>query len=277
MPNKFPDGHFYSPIVNVNYLVQSQARIWPEKPEILGVDFNDASHLEWLLEILPKYMNDYDLYPLEAKGEQDFYIQNTIFSWLDSRLLYSAVRHYQPKRIIEIGSGMSSLLVADVNRQFFNEEIEFICIEPYPKEFLVKGVKGISNLIQEKVEDVSLSIFEQLNSGDILFIDSSHVSKTGSDVNHIYFEIVPRLANGVIIHIHDIFLPADYPKKWAIEQGRSWNEQYLVRALLMYTKAFEVLFGCSYALYNYPAQVRELLQGQLYGGGSLWLRKIINE
>ena len=108
-----------------------------------------------------------------------------------------------------------------------------------------------------------------LLSKNILFIDSSHVSKTGSDVNHIYFEIIPRLKKGVVVHIHDIFLPSDYPQDWVLNQGRSWNEQYVVRALLMYTRAFEVLFGSAYAVHKYPQLVQRISGGKLEGGGDL--------
>jgi len=177
--------------------------------------------------------------------------------------------------MIEVGSGYSSLLTADVNRRFLNNELALTCIEPYPAPFLLEGVPGMSELIESQVQDVPLSTFERLQSGDILFIDSSHVSKTGSDVNTIYFDIIPRLKRGVLIHIHDIFLPADYPKEWVIDEKRCWNEQYLLRALLMFSHAFEVVFGCAYAAYQHADWVKKALGGELYGGGSLWIRKII--
>ena len=108
-------------------------------------------------------------------------------------------------------------------------------------------------------------------------IESSHVAKTGSDVNHLYFEVLPRLVPGVRIHIHDIYLPHDYPKQWAIHDNRSWNEQYLVRALLMYSTAFRVTFGCNYALSCHPEHVRRALnhrKGHVFGGGSLWIERV---
>lgn len=269
----FPDGHFYSPIININDIKKNEKNLWPANPNVLGVDFNDASHIKMLSEVFPQYMTDYD-YALEGSDESNYYVKNGQFSWLDSRTLFVMLRHLRPQRMIEIGSGYSSLLTADVNRRFLDCQLDFTCIEPYPREFLLKGVPGISRLIQSKVEDVSLSMFAELEAGDILFVDSSHVCKTGSDVNYIYFEIIPRLPSGVFIHIHDIFLPAEYPKKWVIQGSRSWNEQYLVRALLMYTNGFEVVFGCSYAFTKYPELIKQLLNGDLYGGASLWLQKI---
>jgi len=123
--------------------------------------------------------------------------------------------------MIEVGSGFSSLLIADVNTRFLNNSCKFQCIEPYPREFLVGGVAGVSELIVQKVQDIPPGYFETLDEGDILFIDSSHVCKTGSDVNFLYFEILPRLKPGVLIHIHDIFLPLEYPQEWVIDENRS--------------------------------------------------------
>jgi hypothetical protein len=123
---------------------------------------------------------------------------------------------------------------------------------------------------------VPLALFESLQAGDVLFIDSSHVAKTGSDVNYLFFEVLPRLAPGVIIHVHDIPLPLEYPQHWAISENRSWNEQYLLRALLMYSYAFKPIFGCSYAQLRFPDDVRAALalpSGRGYGGGSLWIRR----
>ena len=110
----------------------------------------------------------------------------------------------------------------------------------------------------------------------MLFLDSSHVAKTGSDVNHLCFEVLPRLRQGVRVHFHDIFLPADYPKQWVLDENRSWNEQYVVRALLMFNSAFRALFGSSYAFAVHSVALREALRdpgGAYYGGGSLWIEK----
>jgi hypothetical protein len=143
----FPDGHFYSPVVRISDAVNSQGRIWPNQPQALGIDFNDASHLKWLQEILPTYAAEFEAYPAEQTSETKFYRNNTIFSWLDSRTLFAMLRHYQPQRMVEIGSGMSSLLTADVNHCFLDRNLHFTCVEPYPKPYLLKGIDGISELI----------------------------------------------------------------------------------------------------------------------------------
>lgn len=274
----FPPGHFYSPIVDTEALAEERARIWPADPQVAGIEFDDASHRHVLQDVLPRQLPAYD-YP-ETLPDSDtlssFYTRNSQFSWLDARALFALLREWRPRRIVEVGSGYSSLLMADVNRRFLGGDCEISCIEPYPRPFLQAGVPGIARLLVQRVQDVPLREFSRLEAGDVLFIDSSHVAKTGSDVNHLYFEVLPRLAAGVRIHVHDIFLPHDYPQDWAVTDNRSWNEQYLLRALLMYSKAFRVVFGCSYAFHRFPEEVRAALalpSAAAFGGGSFWMEK----
>jgi hypothetical protein len=270
----FPAGHFYSPIVDTGELKTRQASVWPLAPTTLGIDFNDASHRQVLEEFFPAYYSGFD-YPARSAGNpQRFYVENDQFSWLDCRALFVLLRAWQPERFIEVGSGFSTLLVADVNRRFLGSSMAITCIEPYPRSFLHSRELGLDRLLVAKVQDVDPAVFESLGAGDVLFIDSSHVSKTGSDVNHLCFEVLPRLRAGVRVHFHDIFLPMEYPQPWVLEENRSWNEQYLVRALLMFSTRFKVLFGSSYAFSAHAAAVRAALndpQGSCYGGGSLWV------
>ena len=276
----FPNGHFYSPVVDINTLSDRIDKIWPTTPKIDGIDFNHLNHNLILKKIFPKFINNYQ-YPErqeDVDSDSQFYTQNSQFSWLDSRTLFVLLNAWKPRKIIEVGSGFSSLLTAHVNTEHLNNSMHFKCIEPYPREFLKKEITGLSEVIVERVENIPLSFFKKLRSEDILFIDSSHISKTGSDVNYLIFEVLPILSKGVRIHIHDIFFPHEYPQNWVINENRSWNEQYLIRALLMYSNAFKVLFGCSYAQYKYPELVTKALNlpdGNGYGGGSLWIEKTI--
>lgn len=271
-----PNGHFYSPVVDPAEV--NAERTWPTHPRILGIDFADASHEHILRNVFPRFIADYD-YPEhldETPGLASFYTCNSQFSWLDSRSLFVLLREWQPRRLIEVGSGFSTLLAADVNHRFLDGRMEITCIEPFPREFLRKKIVGVDRLIERKVQDVPLVEFERLEAGDVLFIDSSHVAKTDSDVNFLYFEVLPRLARGVRVHIHDIHLPHDYTREWVIEENRSWNEQYLVRALLMYSTGFRVLFGCNYAYHRYAALVSAALalpNGRAFGGGSFWIER----
>jgi hypothetical protein len=277
-PCGHPDGHFYSPVVDVEDIEAREREIWPAEPDVLGIDFNDASHREVLGTDFPQHLASYD-YPEqldEVRHPGRFYTRNSQFGWLDARALHVLLLAWRPRRIIEVGSGYSSLLTAEVNRFHFGGAIEFTCIETYPRPFLRAGIAGITRLIEKRVERLPLDTFAALEPGDVLFIDSSHVAKTGSDVNYLYFEVLPRLASGVVVHIHDIHLPHDYPREWVIDENRSWNEQYLVRALLMYSQAYKIRFGCRYAFHRFPDLVRSALahpRGCAFGGGSLWLER----
>lgn len=271
-------GHFYSPICDPQDLLAREKEIWRTAlPK--GIDFDDDGHARLLEGAFVDYLPDFD-YPQEGKRDEDlsnYYVGNSQFSWLDARALFVLMRHFRPTRIIEVGSGYSSLLMADVNRRFLNGGCRIQCIEPYPRPFLIRGVDGLDEVIVRRVQEVPTALFEALGENDVLFIDSSHVGKTGSDVNHLYFEVLPCLKPGVLVHIHDIFLPNEYPKEWAIEENRSWNEQYLLRALLMYSTAFKPVFGCSYAWWRFPDKVSHVLglpSGQGYGGGSIWIRRV---
>ena len=243
-----------------------------------GIDFRPEKHVEilgtWFSEFISQYA-----YPDEGDPNDptSFFNFNDQFSWLDARALFVFLRKLRPARVIEVGSGFSSLLIADVNERFFDGACDFVCIEPYPREFLKRGVRGVSRLIERRVEKVALSEFTRLECGDVLFIDSSHVAKTGSDVLYLFFQVLPLLKPGVVVHIHDIFLPAEYPKAWVIEQNRSWNEQYLLQALLMYSTRYRVLFGSAYAAATHAAEVVAALaraDGHGMSGGSFWIEII---
>lgn len=192
------------------------------------------------------------------------------------------IRYYKPKRVIEVGSGNSTLLSAQAILKNKQEDPSYDCqlmaVEPYPTDYLTEGFPGFSNLISKKVQETSLSDFESLEAGDILFIDSSHVLKIGSDVQYLYLELIPRLKKGVIVHCHDIFLPAEYPKEWVTEEHRFWSEQYLLQAFLAFNESFQILWAGQFMHLHHP----ELLENSFSSynrmsknsPGSLWLQKI---
>lgn len=279
-PPAHPDGHFYSPIVDTDDLAARADALWPAQPTLAGIDFDDASHAVLLDGAFRRFLPEYDYPEHDPREDADldaFYTRNSQFSWLDARALFALMREWRPARVIEVGSGYSSLLMADVNRRFLDGACDIRCIEPYPRPFLARGLPGIAAVLQQKVQDVPVSFFDTLEAGDILFTDSSHVAKTGSDVNHLFFEILPRLRAGVRIHVHDVFFPHEYPREWVLDENRSWNEQYLLRALLMYSTAFRVVFGCNYAYSRFPQKVIDALahpKGYGYGGGSFWMERV---
>ncbi len=273
-----PNGHFYSPVTDPQELTARLDELYPANPQALGVVFDDTLHQRLLVDVLKPMMTAYD-YPEQGAADAElgyFYTQNSQFSWLDSRMLFSLLRSWRPARIVEVGSGYSSLLMSDVNRRFLGGHTKIECVEPYPRPFLRRTDLAL-NLIEKRVQDIPLAFFESLEANDLLFIDSSHVAKTGSDVNYLYLQILPRLKPGVRIHIHDIFLPTEYPKEWVINENRSWNEQYVVQAMLMGSNMFKIIFGNYYAFMKFPQLVIEAInhpKGHGFGGGSLYIERI---
>jgi hypothetical protein len=256
-------------------LATRQGQIWHGRDEMAGVRWNASQQLDLLQNALKGYVAEIDYPVQQPKTGIGYYYNNDQFPVLDAEVLYCMLCHFQPKRMIEIGSGFSSLITADVNRRKFGERLDFTCVEPYPRQFLRDGVPGISRLMMSKVEDLDLGVFASLEEGDFLFIDSSHVAKTGSDVNYLFFEVIPRLKKGVMIHVHDIFLPDEYPKEWVLREGRSWNEQYLLRAFLQFNDAFEVVWGSHFMATRFAKEVHAVFPRfpSLGGGGSIWIRK----
>ena len=203
--------------------------------------------------------------------------ENPNFSYGESIVLYSMISLLRPKRIVEIGSGYSSCVILDTNELVFGHEIDCTFIEPYPDLLLALLKPGDTErlrLIARRVQDVEFERFSELESGDILFIDSSHVSKVGSDVNWILFEILPRLADGVCVHFHDVGYPFEYPKEW-IYEGSAWNEAYLLRAFLQYNDIFVVeLHNSFFGQFHREEFGGSLPLGLKNPGTSLWLRKV---
>lgn len=269
-----PPGHFYSALPSLEdkqaFLETDQNNI----NEIEGININTEKQVD-LLKLFKLY---YDQCPFPENKTIKFryYFLNQSYSFTDAIVLYSMIRHLKPKRIIEIGSGFSSSAMLDTNDLHFNGEIDFTFIEPYPKllKSLLKRSDAKYSIHAKKLQDVDLNMFSSLEANDILFIDSTHVSKLNSDVNMIFFDILPLLQKGVIIHFHDIFYPFEYPKDW-IREGRVWNETYMLRAFLQFNESFEIHFFASYLHSIQHQWILENMPKYLYNkGGNIWLRKI---
>lgn len=238
----YPPGHYYSPLVSTSTTRSTNPVDYDSS--LKGIKLNDKEQFE-LLSLLKAYYSD-SLFPLKKTEASRYYFENDYFSFSDAIFLNLVIRHFKPSTIIEIGSGFSSALMLDTNEKYFSNKSQLIFIEPFPERLNSLLKDGESCTIKNQfVQDVDLQLFSKLKAGDILFVDSSHVAKYQSDVNHILFEILPVLNPGVIIHFHDIFFPFEYPIEW-INQGRSWNEAYMLKAFLQHNTNYSILLFSSY-------------------------------
>ncbi len=262
--------HFYQPIPNTQSLPET---LWNQASELVGIDMNDPMQLDLLRNHFPKFRGEYDQFSAEPTDSPvRFHLNNGLFDGTDALVAYCMIRHFQPRLIIEVGSGFSSLVAAEAIAK--NKGSALICIEPFPMDFLRKGVLGLHSLIEKKVEDVDLEFFSQLCSGDILFIDSSHTVRIGGDVNYLFLEVLPRLKAGVIVHVHDIFFPFDYRRDWVMDELRFWAEQYLLQAFLTFNSQFEVLMANAYLGHRHMEDLkRTFANSPWWGGGSFWMRR----
>ena len=237
-------NHFYWPVPDIREL---ETRPWPVESDTPGLSLDMERQLDFLQTVVPHYQAEWasESAPFFSAG---YSYANGYFETVDAEIAYCMVRHFKPRRIVEVGGGFSSRVMAaalDTNLKQDGVRGEMVTIDPYSDRIPQKKLSDRLQLIPQTVQSVDLHLFLTLQSGDFLFLDSSHVVGIGSDVVREYLEIVPRLAGGVLIHAHDIFIPADYPREAVLHNLAFWSEQYLLQALLMFNPQFEVLWGSS--------------------------------
>lgn len=276
----YEPGHYYSPIPDLEEIKTNASEIFSEK-KLPEIDLNNATQLKTLHDLKNHY-NSY-LYKQNSIPDEKlrYKKEGAWYRFADSVFLHCMMLQFKPKNIIEIGSGHSSAIMLDVNERFFNNQIKFTFIEPFPEERLLKIMRSEdqirNSIISEKAQAVNEDQFKILKENDILFIDSTHVSKVGSDVNYLLLEIFPILNPGILIHIHDIFFPFELPKHWILNNRWFWNENYLLHAFLLNNKDFEIVAFNSYLLQTdlawFTREMPECTIGR-EDTGSIWLRKI---
>ncbi|HXD33663.1 MAG TPA: class I SAM-dependent methyltransferase [Pyrinomonadaceae bacterium] len=270
-----PPGHVLSPIPDRDQVKHRESEIYAVPRESAGLDLNEGGQLELFDKLLAFYPDQ----PFKATRVDGlrYWFENPAYSYSDAILLYCMIRQLRPRRIVEVGAGYSSAAILDVNELFFEGSIRCTFIEPEPQLFLSLLKDDDADritLLKTKLQEVPSEIFGELEENDILFVDSSHVSKVDSDVNHIFFRILPLLKSGVHIHFHDIFYPFEYPLDWVYE-GRAWNEAYLLRAFLQYNSQFRIqLFNTFIDWFHKEKYFREMPLVQKNTGGSIWIKKL---
>jgi len=228
-----------------------------EDRNLPGINFNLNQQLNNLSKLV--YANELKQLNLTKKSPNyNFNIKNKFFEHGDAEIYYQLIRRYKPRNILEIGSGQSTLIALEAikkNKNTYKTNTKITCVEPYENIWLNRlNIK----ILRKKIEDVDKNYYLKLKSGDILFVDSSHIIKPQGDVLKIFFEIIPKLKKGVIIHIHDIFTPKDYPKKWLITENKFWNEQYLVEALMMNKNKYEIYLMLNYLKNNAYKELKKI-------------------
>jgi hypothetical protein len=251
--------HFHSPIPDIYDL--EKRKIWDVRSELKGVNLRVNEQIGLLKKLSSNFFEECQ-WPLQPTvNESEFYLQNQSFSYGCAASTHCMIRQFKPRTIIEIGSGMSSRVIskaAQLSRFKNGYYSNYIIVDPYPAKLIKTRVVEMKELIESRVELLDMSFFEQLKENDILFIDSSHSVKTGGDVNYLFLEILPRLAPGVIVHIHDISIPYEYSKTYATSETfrQFWTEQYLLQSFLCFNSEFEVLLAMHYLMTDH----RELFQ-----------------
>lgn len=274
--SEFYAGHFYSPVVDPEALREQGFRVdaGVDESAVAGIDFRTEAMKAFWARNLP-VMAEAPISEAPTDGAR-YYTRNVVYAWGDALVLTAVMHEARPRQVIEVGSGFSSACMLDVADRL-GLPTRFTFIEPYPDRLfglLTEADHQRCTVLRTGVQQTDPAIFETLAANDILFIDSTHVSKTGSDVNHELFEVLPRLASGVIIHFHDIFYPFEYPEEWIFESRRSWNEAYILRAFLTNNPAYEMLFFNDYFRARQPALAAQVPKFLENPGGGLWLRKV---
>lgn len=273
-----PPGHFYSPIADLDDLRARDAEVFDLEAPLPDVDLREDDQRRLFDTLLTHIAR----VPLAATADEAaragrrYYSDNDQFGPGDAAIYAAMLMERKPRQVVEVGSGFSSAVLLDVNAAVFGGAIRCTFIEPYPDRLLRlldEDDRARTRLIRAPVQAVALDTFAALEAGDILFVDSTHVSKAGSDVNHIFFRVLPLLKPGVLIHFHDIFHPFEYPRAWFFQGNRSWNELYLLRAFLMNNTRYRVVFFNSHFAHRNPDRRDALPPFRANPGGGFWMVK----
>lgn len=270
----FNAGHYYSPIPHIEDIKQFKKKNDSLKPQLPDINLNREKQKQ----ILSDYAQFYKDLPFPENKKENFryFYNNDYFGYSDAIFLFSFLLKNKPKKIIEIGSGFSSAVILDTIENFFPKRPDVTFIEPNTQRLnnlIFEKDKNNFKLINKKLQETSRDIFSQLKTGDLLFIDSSHVIKYGSDLQTLFFNILPFLPEGVFVHFHDIFYPFEYPYEW-LKKGIYWNEIYFLRAFLSYNYNWEIYFFNTYVSNEFEGIISKHMPQCLQNkGGSIYIQK----
>ena len=266
---------FYSPVPNLDLLPDD---IFDRRGRLGGIDLRVEEAIELIEGELAPFIAEMDV-PVEGpQPPGTFFLHNENYETVDAELLYAFVRARKPRRVVELGSGYTTLLIGEAARRNLAEGavIEHLAFDPYPRARIF-GEQPPPPTVFEPLSatEVAPERLAELEAGDILFVDTTHTVKLGSDVNHVILDVLPALAPGVLVHFHDIFLPGEYPQAWFEEMGYFWAEQYLLQAFLAFNNAFEVVVPSSAVADKYPDRLDAVVPSFTPGRrpGAFWIAR----
>jgi Methyltransferase domain len=262
---------YYSPLPDVERL---RRRGWGAAGATPGVDLRIAEAVGLLEELRP-WLEEFGP---RVQLEAGFPLGNGAYGSVDAEILYALVRHNRPARVLELGSGASSHVIAAAQRanEAEGSGFEHRIFDPYPFQANPLGAVSGPIVAPVRAEDLDASEVTALRRDDILFVDTTHTVKTGGDVTRIVLDLVPLLAPGVLVHFHDIFLPHEYPSQWVLQERRAWAEQYLLQAFLAFNDNFEVVFPARAVVGAEPEAVAAAIPSFSPGvtPGAFWIRRV---
>ena len=264
---------FYSPIPDV---VKLQASLWERRSDLAGIVLDLDQQLRFLKRELAPYVDEFRP-PGDSEG-RGFQLENPSYGSGDAELLYAMIRHTKPKRVVELGSGHTTRILAHASAA--NERdgapAELWVFDPFPAAGIA-SLPGVTRVEETPAQDVRLDVFTQLGERDVLFVDTTHTVKIGGDVNRIVLDVLPRLRPGVVVHFHDIFLPWEYPRSWIEDLGLYWTEQYLLQAFLAHNAAYEIICAMHALWRTHRAEIDEFVPSLREGGapGAFWIRRTV--
>jgi len=268
--------HFYSPLPDLTGLPES---LWTTPRALIGVDLRVDDAIEFMQTTLKPYLAEFDPPHDPSEAATGFFIDNSYYGSVDAEVLYAIVRHAKPGRVVELGSGASShvIALARVANAADGAAFEHEIYDPFPFAAGRMGPVTGARVQRVRAEEIDCgALAELLTADDILFVDTTHTVKTGGDVDRIFLDLVPRLRPGVWVHVHDIFLPYEYPRYWVVDERRVWAEQYLLQAFLAFNDAFRVEFPAHAVAGTAPQALSEAVRSFRPGltPGSFWMRRV---
>jgi hypothetical protein len=265
--------NYYSPIPDLESLPED---IWERRSALGGIELGTDRAMRMAEAELAPFVAELDV-PLDGPAPPgQFFLRNENYESVDAELLYAIVRARRPRRVLELGSGYTTLLIGAACRRNADDGAvtEHVAYDPFPRAQIFGAAPPPPTRLEPlSATAVPLDAFRQLEAGDVLFVDTTHTVKLGSDVNHIVLEVLPELAPGVMVHFHDIFLPWEYPRAWFEEMRYYWAEQYLLQAFLAFNDAFEVLLPAQALARDHPDRLAALVPSFTSGvrPGAFWL------